>query len=426
MARRRNEMTPLISSQQGWGATSAATRELTLPAFRRTLAAWQTTVLTIGTDPFMSQFTCVYCGQSFEVNHSVPGQPVKCPHCGSDNSVAVNRAKKVPLPQIRPAAERDPVESAVLPVANLIVDNIEKVIVGKHNEIILTIMACFAGGHVLLEDVPGVAKTVLARAFARSIGGSFKRIQCTPDLLPNDITGSSVFNPKTTDFEFRPGPVFAQIVLADEINRATPRSQAALLEAMAERAVTVDGARYELPPPFFLVATQNPVDHEGTFPLPEAQLDRFLVRLSLGYPDLEHEIAMLQRFETQDPLDTLEAVAAAEDIIACQQAVRQVRVDEKVSRYVVEIMRATREHFDVMLGGSPRASMALSRCAQAFAAVHGYGFVLPDDIKQVLPFVLGHRVILRPESRLRKKNVPAVLEEILNSVTVPTVNAASV
>jgi MoxR-like ATPase len=373
----------------------------------------------------MSNFTCVYCGQSFEVNPSVTGQPVKCPHCGSDNSVAINRAKKMRLPQIRPAAEREPVESTVAPVANQIADNIEKVIVGKHNEIILTIMAYFAGGHVLLEDVPGVAKTVLARAFARSIGGSFKRIQCTPDLLPNDITGSSVFNPKTTDFEFRPGPLFAQIVLADEINRATPRSQAALLEAMAERAVTVDGARYKLPPPFFLVATQNPVDHEGTFPLPEAQLDRFLVRLSLGYPDLEHEVAMLQRFETLDPLDTLEPVVTAEDIIACQQAVRQVRVDEKISRYVVEIMRATREHFDVMLGGSPRASMALSRCAQAFAAINGYGFVLPDDIKQVLPFVLGHRVILRPESRLRKKNVPSVLDEILNSVPVPTVDATA-
>lgn len=372
----------------------------------------------------MQKITCVYCGHSFEQNLSLAGQPVKCPKCGSDNSVAA-RARTVRVQQIRPAAEREPVESVVAPVANQIVDNIEKVIVGKHNEIILNVMAYFAGGHVLLEDVPGVAKTMLARAFAKTIGGSFKRIQCTPDLLPNDITGSSIFNPKTTDFEFRAGPLFAQIVLADEINRATPRSQAALLEAMAERAVTVDGARYDLPAPFFLVATQNPVDHEGTFPLPEAQLDRFLVRLSLGYPDLEHEIAMLQRFETQDPLDTLEAVVATEHVIACQQAVRQVRVDEKISRYVVEIMRATREHFDVALGGSPRASMALSRCAQAFAAIHGYGFVLPDDIKQVLPFVLGHRLILRPESRLRKKNVAAVLDEIMDSVTVPTVTAAT-
>jgi len=371
----------------------------------------------------MSKIACVYCGQSFELNSSPADQPVKCPHCGSDNSVAVSRARRMGLPQIRPAADREPAESVVAPIANQIVDNIEKVIIGKHSEIILTVMAYFAGGHVLLEDVPGVAKTVLARAFAHTIGGSFKRIQCTPDLLPNDITGSSVFNPKTADFEFRAGPVFAQIVLADEINRATPRSQAALLEAMAERAVTADGARYELPAPFFLVATQNPVDHEGTFPLPEAQLDRFIVRLSLGYPGLEHEVAMLQRFETQDPLDTLETAVATADVIACQQAVRQVRVDEKVSRYIVEIMRATREHFDVMLGGSPRASMALSRCAQAFAAIHGYGFVLPDDVKQVLPYVLGHRIILRPESRLRKKTVPTILDEIMNSVVVPTVGA---
>ncbi|HUC85388.1 MAG TPA: MoxR family ATPase, partial [Candidatus Acidoferrales bacterium] len=349
------------------------------------------------------------------------GQAVKCPNCGSDNSVAASRVKSEHRPQIRPAAEREPIDSIVAPVAGRIVDNIEQVIVGKHNEVILTVMAYFAAGHVLLEDVPGVAKTVLARAFARTIGGEFKRIQCTPDLLPNDITGSSIFNPKTTDFEFRPGPLFAQIVLADEINRATPRSQAALLEAMAERAVTVDGNRYELPPPFFLVATQNPIDHEGTFPLPEAQLDRFLVRLSLGYPGLDHEVAMLQRFETRDPLDSLEPAVTTDDIIACQQAVRQVRVDEKVSRYVVQIMRATREHFDVMLGGSPRASMALSRCAQAFAAIHGYGFVLPDDIKQVLPYVLGHRVILRPESRLRKKTVPGILEEIMDSVPVPKV-----
>lgn len=371
----------------------------------------------------MPSINCVYCGQVFDPGPSRAGQPIKCPHCGSDNTTAAGRVRTIRINQIRPAAEREPTDSIVAPVAARIADNIEKVIVGKHNEILLAIMAYFAGGHVLLEDVPGVAKTILARAFARSIGGTFKRIQCTPDLLPNDITGSSIFNPKTTDFEFRAGPLFAQIVLADEINRATPRSQAALLEAMAERAVTVDGNHYVLPAPFFLIATQNPVDHEGTFPLPEAQLDRFLVRLSLGYPDLDHEVAMLQRFETQDPLETLESIVTGDDVIACQQAVRQVRVDEKISRYVVEIMRATRDHFDVLLGGSPRASLALSRCAQAFAAINGYDFVLPDDVKQVLPFVLSHRLILRPESRLRKKTTAGILDEIAGSVPVPAIPA---
>src|SRR5580698_7000951 len=254
----------------------------------------------------MPKITCVYCGQTFDA--TLTGQPVKCPKCGSDNTVAASRAHTMRVPQIRPAAEREPVDSLVAPMAGRIVDNIEKVIVGKHNEIILTVMAYFAGGHVLLEDVPGVAKTVLARTFARTIGGSFKRIQCTPDLLPNDITGSSIFNPKTTDFEFRPGPIFSQILLADEINRATPRAQAALLEAMAERKVTADGVNYDLAPPFFLIATQNPIDHEGTFPLPEAQLDRFLVRLSLGYPQEASEIAMLQRLQLRHPINDLEAV----------------------------------------------------------------------------------------------------------------------
>ena len=264
---------------------------------------------------------------------------------------------------------------------------------------------------------------MLARALALSLGCKFKRIQCTPDLLPNDITGSSIFNPKTADFEFRPGPLFAQIVLADEINRATPRAQSALLEAMAERKITADGVNYDLAPPFFLIATQNPIDHEGTFPLPEAQLDRFLMRLSLGYPETESEIAMLQRLQRRHPIEDLKAVASAQEVLACQQAVREVYADEKVSRYIVQLIQATRAHPDLSLGGSPRASMALLHAAQSFAAVNGFDFVMPDDVKQIFSHVMGHRLILRPESRLRKKTAARVLDEVLNSVPVPPMPA---
>src|SRR5262245_53972036 len=234
--------------------------------------------------------------------------------------------------------------SQVTPTAKKIIANIEKVVIGKRQEIILALVAYLCEGHILLEDVPGVAKTMLARALAASVGCSFKRVQCTPDLLPNDITGASIFNPKTTAFEFRAGPLFAQIVLADEINRTTPRTQAALLEAMAERRVTVDGDTYELERPFLVIATQNPVDHEGTFPLPEAQLDRFLVRLSLGYPGQEEEAKMLELMRKEHPIDKLEAVATAEEVIGCQQAVREVYVDPKVRDYILEIVRTTREH----------------------------------------------------------------------------------
>ena len=304
--------------------------------------------------------------------------------------------------------------------------NVEKVVVGKRRQIILTLVAWLSEGHILLEDVPGVAKTVLVRALARSVNGTFKRIQCTPDLLPTDVTGVSVFNQKSTEFEFRPGPIFAQLVLADEINRATPRTQAALLEAMAERRVTVDGVGHELAPPFLVMATQNPIDHEGTFPLPEAQLDRFLIRLSLGYPSMEDEIRMLEMLERGHPLDALQPVVSTADLVAAQRAVRQVYVDPKVRRYLTEIVHRTRQHEDVALGGSPRASLALFRTSQALAAVNGRNFVRPDDVKNMAAAVLTHRLILRPESRLRKVTAAAVVTEVLDAVPVPVMSAEAV
>jgi len=307
----------------------------------------------------------------------------------------------------------------VTATAKKIIGNVEKVIVGKRRQVILSLVAWFCEGHILLEDVPGVAKTMLARALAKSVGAGFKRIQCTPDLLPTDVTGASVFNPKTTDFEFRAGPIFAQIVLADEINRATPRTQAALLEAMAEGRVTVDGVTYLLEPPFLIVATQNPIDHEGTFPLPEAQLDRFLIRFGLGYPSMDEELKMLELLERGHPLDKLEAVVTCDELLAAQQAVREVYVDPKIRRYLTQIVQDTRACEDVSLGGSPRASIALFRTSQALAAVSGRNFVRPDDVKQMAGPVLNHRLILRPESRLRKITAASVVSEVVADVPVP-------
>ncbi len=307
----------------------------------------------------------------------------------------------------------------VTATAKKLISNIETVIIGKRPEIVQTIVCYFCEGHILLEDVPGVAKTMLARALAASVGGEFHRVQCTPDLLPTDITGASVFNPKTTEFEFRAGPIFTQILLADEINRATPRTQAALLEAMAERRVSVDGVTHDLKPPFLVIATQNPVDHEGTFPLPEAQLDRFMMRLSLGYPSREAEGQMLERLREKHPIDEVDTVVSSAEVVACQRAVRDVHVDEKVREYILEIVQQTREHDDVALGGSPRASIALYRASQALAGIRGHDFVTPDDVKRIANPILAHRLLIRPESRLRKVTPTHVVEQILNEVEVP-------
>jgi MoxR-like ATPase len=310
-------------------------------------------------------------------------------------------------------------------VSRRIIANVEQVVVGKRQQIVQVLVAWFCEGHVLLEDVPGVAKTIMARAFAQTVGCTFKRIQCTPDLLPTDVSGGSIFNQKTSEFQFRPGPLFAQLVLADEINRATPRTQAALLEAMAESSVTIDGETHRLKPPFLLIATQNPVDHEGTFPLPEAQLDRFLVKLSLGYPSLDEESQMLDMLKREHPLDKLQPVITADQLVACQRAVRTVHVDAKIRRYITELVHATRAHHDVRLGGSPRASIALYRTSQAVAAIRGRNYVEPDDVKQIVPSVLGHRIILQPESRLQNVSVAEIVTDILDETKVPMIESPS-
>ncbi len=294
-----------------------------------------------------------------------------------------------------------------------VVANVEQVIVGKRESIKFLMVALLCEGHVLIEDVPGVGKTMLARSIAVSLGGQFRRLQCTPDLLPNDVTGVSVFNQKSAQFEFRPGPVFVNILLVDEINRATPRTQSALLEAMQEQQVTVDGSTHPLPRPFLVLATQNPIEYEGTFPLPEAQLDRFLIRLTLGYPSAADEKTLLINLRREHPILRLEPVAECAELLELQKQVWEIHIDETLQDYIVRLTGRTRSHPDLALGASPRASLSLYKTAQALAGVRGRDHVLPEDVKSMAPAVLAHRLVLRPEAELRGRTTRAVMEELL-------------
>lgn len=297
--------------------------------------------------------------------------------------------------------------------------NLSNVIIGKDETIALTVVAFLCQGHILIEDVPGVGKTMLARSLAKSLGCSFKRIQFTPDMLPSDVTGVSIFNQNTREFEYRPGPLMAQIVLADEINRATPKTQSALLEAMEERQITVDGTTYGLPVPFMVLATQNPIEYEGTFPLPEAQLDRFLMRIDLGYTSLSNEIKILEQQKLIHPILELESVINIDEILGAQEIIKHVHVSDPVKRYIVEMVRETREHPEVYLGSSPRGSLGLFRAGQARAALNGRDYVLPDDIKFLAPNILPHRVVVSPAARLTDINSTKIVREILDSLPVP-------
>jgi MoxR-like ATPase len=307
-------------------------------------------------------------------------------------------------------------------LVDITAENVGRVVVGKRREVELVLVALLCKGHVLIEDVPGVGKTVLAKAIARSIGSSFKRIQFTPDLLPSDVTGVNVFNQQRGNFEFRPGPIVAQMVLADEINRATPKTQSALLEAMEEAHISIDGVTHPLPNPFLVLATENPIDYEGTFPLPEAQLDRFLIRLSMGYPGRAGELEMLDRQHNHHPLDDLRQVISVEQLIAAQQATKEVHVSMPVREYIVSIVEASRRHEDVFLGASPRGSLALFNTVRAWAAIRGRDFVSPDDVKLLSEPTLAHRIIVNPSARMRGIDSRRVVRDLLLSMPVPGAN----
>ena len=309
--------------------------------------------------------------------------------------------------------------SDIQPFSKKIIENLEKVIVGKTTSLEMIVTGLLCQGHLLIEDVPGVGKTMVARSLAKSLGCSFKRIQFTPDMLPSDVTGVSIFNQGTREFEFRPGPLMAQVVLVDEINRATPKTQSALLEAMEERQITVDGVTHILPSPFMVLATQNPIEYEGTFPLPEAQLDRFLLRVRLGYPGIMEEVKVLELQQLRHPIETLEPIASTEELLEAQATIKTVYVAPVIKRYIVQLIRLTRESSDVYLGASPRGSLGLFRTAQAKAAMEGRDYVLPDDVKYLAEEVLAHRIVIDPAARLRDINARVILDEILRTLPVP-------
>ena len=304
-------------------------------------------------------------------------------------------------------------------IAERILANVERVIIGKPEAVRLALIALLCQGHVLIEDVPGVGKTILARSLAKSTGCTFRRIQFTPDLLPTDVTGVSIYNQKTGDFEFRPGPIMAQVVLADEINRATPKTQSALLESMGERQATVDGVTHLLPQPFIVLATQNPIEYEGTFPLPEAELDRFLLRISLGYPSQRDEVLIMEAQQLAHPIDSLEQVTGPEEILATQRAVREIYADALIKEYIAALVNATRQHESVYLGASPRGSLALYRACQAWAFLDGRDFVAPDDVKELAYATLAHRLIISPSARVKEIAPADIIETCLQRVPVP-------
>ena len=324
--------------------------------------------------------------------------------------------------QLRTTSQTRQVRQTAAPVkeiAERIASSVGQVILGKTNEVRLTILGMFCRGHILLEDIPGVGKTMMAKSLARAVGCSFNRIQFTPDMLPSDITGVSIFNPKTREFEFRPGPIMAQIVLADEINRATPKTQSALLEAMEEGQMTVDGVTYRLSNPFLIMATQNPIEYEGTFPLPEAQLDRFLIRIQMGYPQPQDELNILASQQYQHPIQNLQQVVTLKELLATQQLIKDVYVAKEVQQYIINLITASRRHGDVYLGSSPRGSLALFRTAQARAAMSGRDFVIPDDVKALAEVTLAHRIIVGPAARLKNITSRAIVQDILQSTPVP-------